>query len=412
MAEDLTPFRQTAARSAQGFESVLNAVREQIQIRQQTQMLEREFNMRKDMFTFQLEEQERVVNEPARQAQAQVDAIKRIHDAIKETRTGINSFIRTDTPNAHRFFSSAIPTTFDFDQEVGDVTAFYVSPKTGHTFNVSTATVRSALTELETLGAFRKAFEDNREKISEDLKDLGGGRMALNVSRAQSISNVISAIDGEEFVTMRAANPTTPTEILISAMTGTSLSAEDLAAIRAGTSGMNIIQDTGLQSRITNERREINVLADRIIGLNPDGKFEFDTTANWWRRLGVSWNIASPTTTEIDLTTTSLGELFQLADKIYEKYDSRTLTSIDDIDPKFVNLITTISELRDAYARTSETESLNINWFDQYLNLNRTADTSEPWFINRRAPSPSSSIPQNRTTPQQQLANEAGIPYR
>lgn len=403
MAQDLTPFRNAAARSAQGFESVLGAVREQIQIRQQARQMERELDMKKDLFTFQLEEQERIAA-PQREAQAQLERTNQILQESKDAYQGILSRFNSQFKNAQQYFGNAVPITVTPNEQTGQPEAIYIDPEAGVIRMPSDMVFRGAIGVNE-VASFLKDFDENRENISEDLSSSDTSLMTRD--RAASLANQLRQMDAQRFIAVQASNPNMTAPEIMRAI-GLNISDVDYRDIQRGLSGFNMIQDR-VEERGFNEReRNIDALADSIVRNIPNQTL---VLRNRGFSPGFTRLFGGESNTEINIGTKTVAELQAAIDEFRSEVNWRgkpRFQGIEDYPQELINFIVNFEELINMHVQNHGRPS---TWNDYYLNLDYRSGSGESWFTPQPARSVREQLSQ-QTNDQQvtdELANQAGV---
>lgn len=360
---NLTPFTQAAQRSAQGFEGVLGAVREQIQIRQQARQMEREFDMRKDLITFQLEEQQRVTG-PAQLAEAQLKQQQETLRMIENTRGNISNNLNTNFSNVRKHFAEhVLPLDYTIDDNTGQVVGRYLIGD--DVFYRNEAQINATINKLAPFANFLDSFEKNRKDISTDMfGDL------INLQMATDAYNSIKAL-GPGVLTLNSdGTQTRPNGDNIQILDGATMS-----AIRRGEGAFNIIQDPTTVRKRGEEDIDAIENAALMTGMlrASEGKLKFPRVA-----LGQTlWDALPFASRDIDAINIKEMSVYDIYNFVADYKDRAPNRIKNDPNNPLTQFAEQFTSMYRHWVRTKGDTDLN----SLYLNLNW--NRGEEFFISR-----------------------------
>jgi len=208
---NLTPLTQAYQTSGQGFDSLLGAVQDRIKLRQQTRQMEAEIEQRKDVMTFQMEEQDRIRRsyfhevelpeqqrrETAQQTQAESEARQQAlqdrRQRIGNIEKTVRSSLMTEYSDVLRLPHVSIPVEYtvdEFDRDVVVVPNIPTDPDPEAKTTYESMTLneyRHYLDSYQPVARFISEYEENQAQLLDRTERIDEGVQRISRSDADAL---------------------------------------------------------------------------------------------------------------------------------------------------------------------------------------------------------------------------------
>ena len=204
---NLTPLNQAYRTSGQGFDALVGAVQDRIKLRQQTRQMEAQLEQKKDVMTFQLEEQDRVrrsyfhdvelpeqirregVQAAANAEEARLKAVQDRRKRIAEIENTVRSSLMNEYSDVLRLPHLTIPVGYDVDDYDRDIVHVpYVTEEGKADIQTMSLTeYKHYLDQYKPIVAFINQFEENQSTILEDTERVDGDVLRIGNADAGAL---------------------------------------------------------------------------------------------------------------------------------------------------------------------------------------------------------------------------------